>query len=66
MRRINKYRPIILAYDKAHRDMAKQIIRQHSNIGYTDILDLSTNSAIMASKLNSLMKYSNFNNNLDL
>lgn len=57
MRRINKYRPIILAYDKAHRDMAKQIIRQHSNIGYTDILDLSTNSAIMASKLNSLMKY---------
>lgn len=57
MRRINKYRPIILTYDKAHKDMAKQIIKQHPNIGYTDILDLSTNPAIIASKLNSLMKY---------
>ena len=57
MRRINKYRPIILTYDKAHKDMAKQIMKQHANIGYTDILELSMNPAIMASKLNSFMKY---------
>lgn len=57
MRRINKYRPIILTYDKSHKNMAKQIRKQHANIGYTDILDLSMNQAIMASKLNSFMKY---------
>ncbi|MBQ7674544.1 MAG: diguanylate cyclase [Alphaproteobacteria bacterium] len=57
LRKINKNRPIVLTYDKAHREMAKQIIRQHSNIGYTDVIDISISPAIMACKLNSLMKY---------
>lgn len=54
---MNKHKPIVLAYDKAHKDVAYQIIKQHSNIGYTDIIDLSTNPAVIAVKLNSLMKY---------
>ncbi|MBR1735117.1 MAG: GGDEF domain-containing protein, partial [Alphaproteobacteria bacterium] len=57
LRKINKNRPIILTYDKDHKNIAKQIIKFHSNIGFTDILDCTIPSSIMARKLNSFMRY---------
>lgn len=57
LRKINKYRPIVLTYDKAHEGMAKQILKSEANIGFTDVLDSSMHPAIFASKLNSFMKY---------
>lgn len=57
VRRINKHKPIILLYDKAHRGLARQIVSRHSDIGYTDIISMNMDSAIIACKLNSFIKY---------
>lgn len=57
IRRINRNKPIVLLYDKNHNGLAKQIIKKRPSIGYTDILDISIDPAIIACKLNSFMKY---------
>lgn len=57
LRRINRYKPIVLLYDNAHKDMMHQIIKRHPNIGYTDVMDVDMDPALIACKLNSFMKY---------
>lgn len=57
IRHVNKYKPIVLIYDQMYKRMARTVINHHSNIGYTDILSADLNSAIIATKLNSFIKY---------
>lgn len=55
LRKINKYKPIILTYNEDTKKKAKLAIEL--DIGCTDIINSSTDRAIICSKLNSLMKH---------
>lgn len=53
----NRRKPIVFAYDKSHENVARRIMKQFPNVGYTDIINTDMNSAIIVSKLNSFIKY---------
>lgn len=55
LRKINRYKPIVLSYNKENKAKAKQSM--NLNIGCTDMVSVTSHPAIIACKLNSLMKY---------
>ncbi|MDR1361798.1 MAG: GGDEF domain-containing protein [Holosporaceae bacterium] len=55
LKRINRYKPIVLTYDEGCK--AKIKLYSSMNIGYTDALSRATDPQALACRLNSLMKY---------
>lgn len=55
LRKTNRYKPIVLSYNKENKNKVKQSM--NLNIGCTDIINVSSHPMIIACKLNSLMKY---------
>ena len=55
LRKSNRYKPIVLSYDKGNKSSLKQSMGL--DIGITDIINVSAHPAIIACRLNSLMKY---------
>ncbi|MDR2794337.1 MAG: diguanylate cyclase [Holosporaceae bacterium] len=55
LKRINRYKPIVLTYDKNSKEKAKSIIAL--DIGCTDMINITTNPIVTACRLNSMIKY---------
>ncbi|MDR0753660.1 MAG: diguanylate cyclase [Holosporaceae bacterium] len=55
LRKINKYKPIVFTFDKFSEEKVKQAIEL--DIGFTDIIDSTSNPLITKCRLNSLIKY---------
>ncbi|MDR2157723.1 MAG: diguanylate cyclase [Holosporaceae bacterium] len=55
LKKINKYKPIILTFDKYSGDKVKQAAEQ--KIGYTALMDLESDPLIMKYRLNSFIRY---------
>jgi two-component system cell cycle response regulator len=55
LKRVNRYKPIILTYDTKSKPKAKQYTS--INIGCTDTLNTRTDPVIIACRLNSMIKY---------
>jgi diguanylate cyclase (GGDEF)-like protein len=56
LRKINRYKPIILTYNSRYKSITKNALA--ANIGCTDRIDIAENNIIIANRLNSFMKYS--------
>lgn len=55
LKRINKYKPIVLTYDLVTKNKAKASFE--ADIGCTDIINISADPVITCCKLNSLMRH---------
>jgi two-component system cell cycle response regulator len=55
LKKTNKYKPIVFTFDKDTKEKAKRSMRL--SFGCTDIINLSSNRMIIASRINSLIKY---------
>ncbi len=58
LRKINKYKPIVLCFDADCEHKALEAIDR--DVGYSDIIDINTNKIITLCRLNSLIKYKKF------
>jgi two-component system cell cycle response regulator len=55
LRKANKYKPIILTFDKNGEDKAKSVI--DLDIGFSDILNVESNPAVVGRRVNSAIRY---------
>jgi diguanylate cyclase (GGDEF)-like protein len=55
LKKANKYKPIVFTFDRHTREKAQQSMQL--DFGCTDIIDLSSHKMIIASRINSLIKY---------